>query len=138
MVKTAMIGIMVIVVISVIATIGLESSVTGDASGYAGYGYSSRLYGPGLKNAVSKTPAAFGKAFAQQAHLAKNQAFMLEHKDKWVCGKTTPEGVDPCMLDETDLTGKTWCCLPYQSTQSLASPKSSKSLTMVGGIVPKN
>lgn len=129
-----MIGILAIFVISVVAVIGFESELTGNA-GYGGYGYRSKIYGPGIKN-VYKTPQALGKAFEQQTLLSNSQSYMMAHKEKWVCGKTSADGPDPCMIDETDLSGKTWCCLPSASTasKSLAPPKK---LSMMGGIAPK-
>ncbi len=134
MVKVAMIGILAIFVISVVAVIGFDSELTGNA-GYGGYGHRAKIYGPGIKN-VYKTPQALGKAFQHEVLMSSSQSYMMAHKDKWVCGKTAADGPDPCMVDETDLSGKTWCCLPSASTasKSLAPPKK---LSMMGGIAPK-
>jgi len=129
MVKHAIIGIFAIMVISIIATIGLNYSITGN-NAYGGYAYSSKIYGPGLKSALSKNPLAFGRAFENQAYVAKNQAYMLANKEKWVCGLPSSDGPQPCMTDENDLSGKTWCCMPSPvSTTSFSGPSGTRTLT---------
>jgi len=125
MVKHAIFGVIAVFVISVIAVLGLSSSMTGNTA-YGGYGYSNKLYGPGLKNALKHNPLAFGVAFEKQAYIAKNQAYMLDNKDKWVCGLPSSDGPQPCMPDEKDSSGKTWCCMPSPvSTASLSGPAQS-------------
>lgn len=113
--KQVMFGILAIVAISLGAVILNDSSLTGMSA----YGYGSKIYGPGLKNAY-KNPTVFGKGYAQALTMQRNQEYMLNNKDKWTCGFATSDGAFPCMQD-----GSSWCCLlPAGVTkQSLTPPQ---------------
>lgn len=100
--KQVIIGILAIMAISVGAVLLNDASVTGMA-----YGYNSKIYGPGLKNAY-KNPVVFGKGFAESLTMQRNQQYMLSHKDDWDCSFVSSDGPFPCMQDEAS---KKWCCL---------------------------
>ena len=97
------IGILAIVAISVGAVLLNDASITG----LNAYGYASKIYGPGLKNAYHN-PTVFGKAFDKELNMQRNQQYMLAHKDDWDCSFATSDGPFPCMQDENT---KKWCCL---------------------------
>jgi len=134
MVKAVMIGIASIVLISLVAVVMNDASVTG----LSAYGYTSKLYGPGLKKAY-KNPEVFGKKFSQSLFIQRNQEYMLANKDKWVCTFDTSDGSNPCMYDDSL---KKWCCMPGPGgTDSMADPKYVKKVsvrpeTKLTGIAP--
>jgi hypothetical protein len=100
--KQVIIGILAIMAISVGTVLLNDASITGMA-----YGYNSKLYGPGLKNAY-QNPVVFGKGFAQSLTIQRSQQYMLANRDKWDCSFTSSEGPFPCMQDEAT---QKWCCL---------------------------
>jgi len=112
------VGILAIVVISVGAVMLNDASITGAS---AGYGYGSKLYGPGLKKAY-ENPIVFGRGYAQALTIQRSQQYMLANKDKWTCGFENSNGPFPCMQDEST---KDWCCLmPAGVTrESLTAPQ---------------
>jgi len=116
MAKAVMIGIAYIVLISLVAVVMNDASVTG----LSGYGYTSKLYGPGLKRAY-KNPEVFGKNFNKALFIQRNQEYMLANKDKWVCTFDSSDGPYPCMYDDAL---KTWCCIPGPGgMDSMSDPK---------------
>jgi hypothetical protein len=97
------IGILAIVAISVGAVLLNDASITG----LNAYGYASKIYGPGLKNAY-QNPIVFGKGFNNALNMQRNQEYMLANKDKWNCSFDSSDGPFPCMQDDAT---KKWCCL---------------------------
>jgi len=110
------IGILAIVAISVSAVLLTDGSITG----LNAYGYASKIYGPGLKNAYHN-PTVFGKTFSNELNMQRNQQYMLAHKDEWNCSFDSSDGPFPCMQDEST---KKWCCLlpNGMTSNSLAPP----------------
>ncbi len=113
--KQVTIGILAIVLISFVAVMFNDGSITG----LNAYGYSSKIYGPGLKNAYHN-PTVFGKTFDKALNMQRNQQYMLAHKDEWNCSFDTSDGPFPCMQDENT---KKWCCLfPKGATSNVLAP----------------
>ncbi|MEM3154726.1 MAG: hypothetical protein QW165_04145 [Candidatus Woesearchaeota archaeon] len=119
--KQVIIGILAIVAISICAVLINDSS---SITGLGGYGYASKIYGPALKNAY-KTPAVFGKGFAEALIIQRSQEYMLRNRDKWTCGFKTSDGPFPCMQEDAS---KGWCCLlpPGVTMEQVTEPTAVK------------
>ena len=111
--KLAMIGILVIVVISVLAVVILDST-TGALSGtsFGVYTSGSKVYGGAIKK-IYQQPNIVGRAFERQLYLDRAQAFLYANKDKWYCsyGEEALNSPYPCVADENN-PGKYCCVIP--------------------------
>lgn len=114
MAKVFVAAIIVIVVVSVLSVVTLNSfsgaySISSGAYA-ASYGYgASKIYGPGIKNSY-KNAAAYGKENLYY-DIKAAQDFMYANPDKWVCKFDQPKGYesdDPCIFDEESMK---WCCI---------------------------
>lgn len=115
----ALFGILAIVLISVVAAMFFDASITGDA--YLGYYGRSKVYGGDLK-AQYKHPATLGKSTENALFIQRNQEYMLAHKNRWQCTFDSADGPYPCMYDDTK---KKWCCIPPSGPSLTAKPYSS-------------
>ena len=126
MVRSAIIGITAIVVISVLAVLYINS-LTGAYTAYdyellatSSY-YTPHLYGGAIKRAMAQNPYAFGTAYgnaASQERAAQKseenillyQQYLYDHKDKWDCsfGKEAETSPWPCVFDDAK---QKYCCI---------------------------
>jgi hypothetical protein len=108
--KFAIAGILVIVLISVLSVVYLDSA-TGGATAYGGYG-ASKLYGGMLKKTYQQ-PNVLGREIERDIYLRKAQLYLYENQDKWDCsyGAEAETSPYPCVADENN-PGKYCCVIP--------------------------
>ena len=117
--RYAMIGILLIVVVSVFAVV-LDDSLTGNAflsgtsSGLSlgGYSRGPKIYGGAIKK-IYQQPNIMGNAFEKQLYMDRAQAFLYANQDKWDCSYG-PEALNspyPCVADENN-PGNYCCVIP--------------------------
>jgi hypothetical protein len=111
--RYAMIGILVIVVVSVFAVMYVDSA-TGALSGssFGGYTAGPKIYG-GMTKKVYQQPNVMGRAFERQLYIDRAQQFLYANQDKWDCsfGKEAETSPYPCVADENN-PGKYCCVIP--------------------------
>ncbi len=105
--RFAAVGIVAILVISIFAVLYVNSA-TGAYS--SSYGYGSKVYGGGLKKAMSGRSGALGKQVQYDTFLEDQRAYLYENKDKWDCsfGKEAETSAYPCFFDESL---QKYCCV---------------------------
>lgn len=107
--KTALYGIIAIVLISVLAVVYVNSFTGALASSY---GYSnSKLYGGAIRKAYAQNPGAISQKYEEDFFNSRAQNFMYAHKDEWECtfdAETADKSGFPCIKDENS---DKYCCV---------------------------
>src|SRR3990172_9708865 len=109
--RIALIGILLIVVVSVFAVV-LNDSLTGNAYLSLASGRGPKIYGGAIKK-IYHQPNVMGHAFERQLYMDRAQQFLYANKDKWDCsyGEEALRSPYPCVADETN-PGKYCCVIP--------------------------
>jgi len=115
--RYALIGILVILVVSIGAVVYLNS-VTGSYS--SNYRSASKIYGGAIKRAYKDNPGAFGSAYAKAVYIQRNQDYLYANRDKWDCtfGKEAETSSFPCMYQD-DI--QKYCCIVPSTSGSPSS-----------------
>ncbi len=117
MTKAAILAIFGIVAFSVFAVLYIDSITGAGAYRSYGYGYASKLYGGGMKRAISESPSSvMGVKYGEALRNQRLSDYIYSNKDKWDCSfnkQQADRSVDPCIFDGN--SGK-YCCVVGSTT----------------------